>query len=121
MAGSKIGKFFTSLDIFGHPIGVRYKGKETFQTQLGALCTLIAYILMAFNCYTMTSQFLDNSKQVEKVQRILRDPYDTPSYSLSDHNFTISLITSKPIDPRYGEFFVWTQQGDKGFTEVVET
>ena len=88
-------KLFKSLDIFGHPIGVHYKGSETFQTHLGALCTILAYVLMTFNFYTMTAAFLDHSRQEEKVQRSLKDPYNTPEYIFHDHLFSISVLSNK--------------------------
>ena len=33
-------------DIFGHPIGVHYRGSDTFKTFLGSLCTLASYVLI---------------------------------------------------------------------------
>jgi len=37
-----------SLDIYGHPVGVTYKGKDTYQTKLGALFSFFTYILVIF-------------------------------------------------------------------------
>ena len=39
-------------DIFGHPIHVNYKGSDTYQTRIGALCTVVTYTLMVFNLVT---------------------------------------------------------------------
>jgi len=37
---------FKSLDMFGHPIGVNFKGSEVYRTKLGALVSLIAYTII---------------------------------------------------------------------------
>lgn len=44
--GQKFSNFVVSKDVFGHPIRVNYKGRNTFQTKLGAFCTLITALLM---------------------------------------------------------------------------
>lgn len=98
----KLGKFLKSLDIFGYPIGVHYKGSDTYQTRLGAVCTFLAYVLMAFNSFTMTTEFLNHTFQEEKQQSMLVDSYKTPVYSFEDHNFEISALSTMPLDPRYG-------------------
>ena len=38
-------KSVQGLDDFGHPIGVTYKGEETFQSFIGGLCTIILKFL----------------------------------------------------------------------------
>ena len=80
MSGTKFGTYIRRLDIFGHPIGVHYRGSDEFKTHMGAFCTILAYILMAFNCYTMTISYLDHSKQEQKVEVMTGDIYDSPEY-----------------------------------------
>ena len=80
MGGTKFGAFFRGFDIFGHPIGVHYRGSDKYKTHMGALCTILAYVLMAFNCYTMTISFLDHSRQEQKVEAMTSDIYDSPAY-----------------------------------------
>ena len=41
--------FLRSFDIFGHHIGVTYKGDSTLKTGLGAFVTLAYYILALVN------------------------------------------------------------------------
>ena len=76
----KFGEFFRGLDIFGHPIGVHYRGSDKYQTHLGACCTILAYVIMAFNCYTMTVEFWDHSRQEQTTEVLVSDIYDSPSY-----------------------------------------
>ena len=49
---SGIVDFLVSLDMFGHPVGVNYKGSGVFQTKLGAFVTLVVQALMVFNLIT---------------------------------------------------------------------
>ena len=41
--------FLTSFDIFGHAVGVTYKGDGTLKTRLGAFMTLATNILILIN------------------------------------------------------------------------
>ena len=45
----KIEQFLVSRDIFGHKIGVNYKGKDSYQTKLGAFLTFATYGLILAN------------------------------------------------------------------------
>ena len=39
-------KFLKRNDAFGAPVGVNYKGNDTYQTKLGGCFTLISFILV---------------------------------------------------------------------------
>ena len=62
----RIDKFFLARDIFGHKIGVHYKGDETYKTRLGAFFTIAIYILMLINFITLFTAFISGSNQEEK-------------------------------------------------------
>ena len=49
----KLSDFIVSIDIFGHPIGVNYKGEDSFKTRLGAFCTVAVYVLTVVNLATL--------------------------------------------------------------------
>ena len=57
----RISKLLLSLDIFGHMIGVHYKGNETYQTRLGVFFTLAVYALAIFNLVSLSTAFNDGS------------------------------------------------------------
>ena len=82
---------FTSFDMYGHSVGVNYKGNGVYQTRLGAAVTLVTYALMLFNLVTLISAFFDGSKQEEKTQTSYADPFLTDAYNLAEHNFGIQL------------------------------
>ena len=70
MSGSKFVEFFVGLDTFGRPLSVNYKGSDTYKTKLGALCTVISYVLMSVNLFNLITTFVSNSNQVEKTNTL---------------------------------------------------
>ena len=58
----KISDFIVSFDIFGHPVGVNYKGEDTYRTRVGAFCTAGMYVLTILSLTTLITAFNDNSK-----------------------------------------------------------
>ena len=53
-----IGSLFRSLDRFGHPIDLLYKGKPSYKTKLGALVSLCTYLLILINLMGLLSDFV---------------------------------------------------------------
>ena len=45
----RLYKLLVNQDVYGTPIGVHYKGQDSFKTGLGALCTLATYVLIMVN------------------------------------------------------------------------
>jgi transglutaminase-like putative cysteine protease len=41
-----MSKFFKKIDVFGAPVGVNYNGSETYQTKMGACCTLLSILIV---------------------------------------------------------------------------
>ena len=110
---SGIIDFFVSLDIFGHPVGVNYKGSGTYQTKLGAFVTLSIQSLMMFNLVTLCIAYYDRSKQVEVYQATKFDRFLSDQYHLQDNNVTISLLSSTPLTPDIGKFKVMNDKNCK--------
>ena len=48
--------------MYGHVIGVHYRGSGSYQTKLGAFVTLATYVLMIINMVTLFIAFKDGSK-----------------------------------------------------------
>ena len=59
--------FLVGTDVFGHPVGVNYRGSGSFKTKVGALCSLAALVVVLANLTTLVKIFFDGSKQEEKV------------------------------------------------------
>ena len=64
---SKLESLIVDQDIFGHVIGVHYRGRDAYKTKLGALCTLATYVLIVINLVTLIGAFIDGSNQQEKT------------------------------------------------------
>ena len=62
-------------DIFGAPISVHFQGSESYQTKLGAFCTISTYILALVNSINLTMAFLDHSNQEERTSRTRVDDF----------------------------------------------
>ena len=58
-------EMITNQDIYGHPIGINYKGSGTYKTLLGAFVTLITKALMIYNTISLTLAYFDRTIQVE--------------------------------------------------------
>ena len=53
--------FLTALDIYGHPIGLHYKGDSTYKTRLGSLVTLLTYALLLVNLIGLIKKFVNKT------------------------------------------------------------
>ena len=42
----KLKELILDQDIYGHPISVNFKGKNTYNTWVGVLCTLMVYAIV---------------------------------------------------------------------------
>ena len=49
------------LDIFGHNVGVHYKGEDAYKTKFGGLLTLVTYVLVIIQTLNLFTDFFDNS------------------------------------------------------------
>ena len=49
MASKMLESALTSLDMYGHPIGVHYNGDSMFRTRLGAIVSVFTYALIILN------------------------------------------------------------------------
>ena len=87
----KFSDFFTSFDIFGHPVGVNYKGEDTFKTRVGAFCTIAMYVLTVLSLTTLITAFVDNSKLATSTQRSTYDPFFEPAFSFSENHAEILI------------------------------
>ena len=65
-----VEQFLVGRDIFGHVIGVNYRGSGTYKTRLGAFCTFSTLILTFFYFVTLITAFIDGSNQGENVDRL---------------------------------------------------
>ena len=65
MSGSlgKLEQLLVNQDMYGHIIGVHYRGNDVYKTRLGALVSIAIYVLMAINAIGLLTAFGDGSNQ----------------------------------------------------------
>lgn len=61
MSLKRLEEIIVGQDMYGHVIGVHYKGSGSYQTKLGAFVTLATYVLMTVNLITLLLTFRDGS------------------------------------------------------------
>ena len=101
---SKIATWFESWDIFGHPIGVNYHGKDTYQTKLGAFCTFVYYALSLFNLSMLIIAFKGSTRMEMDVQKNSFEPFQEPPFYLTEHQTTVYVLPSSQIPANIGRF-----------------
>ena len=60
-------KFIKSLDIYGHQVGVHYRGDSSFKTGIGAFLTLLSLFLIFSNTLGLFVSFISKEDQKESV------------------------------------------------------
>ena len=88
----KFGEKVVDWDVYGHPVGVHYKGSDTYKTKLGAFCTLVAYALMFFNLTVLIVAYMDESKRDEKYLESLLDRFKSDKFNFQDQNMELTLF-----------------------------
>ena len=56
---SFIGNSLKGFDIFGHQMGVSYKGEGAVKTRLGGFLTIGTYVLLLINLLNLATDFKD--------------------------------------------------------------
>ena len=79
-----IGEKIVDQDVYGHPVGVHYKGSDTFKTKLGAFCTLGTYVMIFFNLTVLMVAYMDDSRREEKFLESLFDRFKSDQFNLQD-------------------------------------
>ena len=100
----KLEDLILRQDIYGHAVGVHYRGSGSYQTRLGALCTLITYMFIILNLVTVMSAFKDGSNQKENMQTMMVDNLGGDNYKLQEKNFMMSFSSWPPIPENIGRF-----------------
>ena len=93
---STFNKFFVSFDDFGHKQPLTYRGSETFQTNAGAVCTIVTRILsLAILVYYSIEMFKKRNPQVEsyRLPVVEAEMREIGEVSLADIDFYFGVTT----------------------------
>ena len=104
MSLKRLEEIVIGQDMYGHVIGVHYKGNGSYQTKLGAFVTLTTYILMTVNLVTLLMAFNDGSNQDEKFQgkKIDRFASDSDVVKLNENEYTFAMFVYPPVPEEVG-------------------
>ena len=104
--GSRIKEFIIDQDIYGHAIGVHYRGSSAYKTFLGSFCTLGAYALVIMQLVLLVTVFIDGSNQTEKTQVNALDRFFGGPRKFSEYNLDLIVYSTPNITPEIGRFKV---------------
>ena len=99
----RLEQIFVNLDMYGHAIGVTYRGGDKYKTRCGALVTLATYVLITINALSLFVAFNDGSNQEELVQSTKFDRSQAEKVDLVEQNLDIILVTTVPLDPAFAK------------------
>ena len=78
--------------MYGHVIGVNYRGSGTFQTRVGSFCTCATYVMMLINIASLLLAFKIGTKQDETFQTVFKDRLISETYNLNEFNLNLAII-----------------------------
>ena len=87
----QFSKYLVNKDIFGYQFKVNYQGADTYQTKVGACCTIVTYVALLFNFYVLVSAFHSGSNQEEKSRFKFFDRFTAPEFALADYHTKIAF------------------------------
>ena len=79
-------------DIYGYKIEVHYKGKSSYNTWLGLICTIIVYGIVFQSILVLGTAFLDFSRQEEKVRIEKFERHKSEPYNLAENAFKFYIL-----------------------------
>jgi len=111
-------KFFVSFDAFGTPIGVNWKGKQSYNTAVGALFTIAIKIFLMVYAGTKCLQLVSyQDPQISQFTlfrpRLGEDPINLGE-SLASLAFILTTKDTNSVapDPRYITFNIMLAKND---------
>ena len=92
-----------TLDMFGHPPELTFKGQPTYITYPGMVVSVIIYGLIIINTIQLAIAFNDGSKQNEKFNQEMVELNDIGPQHFSENHFEIAISTDIPITEEMGK------------------
>ena len=83
--------FIKSLDIYGHVVGVHYRGDSSFKTGFGAVLSLISFTLIIINTTGLASSFVSKSDQKESMRTITESLVNVDVQNLKENELDIAF------------------------------
>ena len=99
-------------DIYGHKIGLHYKGRDSYQTKVGSFVTIITYIFIFIFLFKRVTEFIDRSTQVENFRKVKVDLIDDRMHVLDDEEFRFTVSSNLPIKEDIGAWKAYRRYKD---------
>ena len=96
-------KFLRSIDIYGHPIGVLYKGNTSYNSLLGSVFTLITTVIVLAFSISNLAETISHTNQTETSRSTVIDINQLGRLNLIDLNF--KLMFTVVLTSEHGTFF----------------
>ena len=81
----RFDEFFVKLDIFGHPVGVLYRGKDRYRTRCGSIFTIATYMLILMNSIKLLLQWYSGNKLEFSTSFVNYDRFYSEKYYLAEN------------------------------------
>ena len=123
-------KKLKSIDIYGHPIGVLYKGSTTYQTLFGSIFTLLTTATVLIFASSKMTEIIQHTDQSVNTRTIIADIDKVGKVDLEKLNFNLLFQViaqdfasgehnfSYKIPPEVGRFQVQMITRSEEFQEV---
>ena len=117
---------FKSIDIYGHSIGVHYRGDSSYRTSLGSFVTLITVALVMSYTTIKVTEMVGRTSQNERTRSLKVDLNESGQINLAENNFNFGFYTTdslgqfKSIPKRIGELKAY-QVDTENFTVLRAT
>ena len=99
---SRLEQLVVDQDIYGHKIGVHYRGSDSFKTRFGAFTTLVTYVFIAINLKSLFLAFKHGTKQDEKNQSYYVDRFFDDALKFEENDLDLSVFIKNPIPAKFG-------------------
>ena len=87
-------KFLKSIDIYGHPISVLYRGEKTHNTLLGSVFSILTTAVVLFFALDRLIKMLSYENQDEIVRSVLSDIDQEGRIILKEYDLRLMFQTS---------------------------
>lgn len=121
MKTNRCSENISSIDIYGRPIGVAFKGRSTFRTKLGACLSLCTFVVIFVYALLLALAFTQGSRQSETSATLVFDRFKAGNFSLFNHHMNVTVFSTFFLPPRIGRVTVYQENGKKSTELGVET
>ncbi|TNV80330.1 hypothetical protein FGO68_gene3640 [Halteria grandinella] len=89
----RVANGLRKIDIYGHPISLKYEKSATFQSPLGGFCTIIVLFIILYQFFYLFIQTVQRDKFTVVLTESREDlNINNSTYTLNQHNFDIAVI-----------------------------